>query len=79
MGWDPVSRIRVQGSKRHRIQDPDLQHCIVHTFPSLPCLKFSSTGTKKLLTFVHLSHNLLYKTSNEGSTDNNLIVDCFLW
>jgi hypothetical protein len=25
-----LSRIRVQGSKRHRIPDPDPQHCIIH-------------------------------------------------
>ena len=28
MGLGPGSRIRVQGSKRHRIPDPDPQHCL---------------------------------------------------
>jgi hypothetical protein len=28
--WDPGSEIRIQGSKRHRIPDPDPQHCLRH-------------------------------------------------
>jgi hypothetical protein len=33
---------RIQGSKRHRIPDPDLQHCI-YVFPLFPSLLISKT------------------------------------
>ncbi len=59
--WDPGSEIRdpeknlfrIQGSKRHRIPDPDPQHCVVHNYGTV--LKVSKFRNPKIgLFLIHI-------------------------